>query len=48
MFRTLGEHAERFYGKQPGLLLRIVRLKGLVITSVLVIGMLLSVVMSLD
>ena len=42
------EHAERFYGKQPGLLVRIVRLKGLVITSVLVIGMLLSVVMSLD
>ena len=48
MFRTLEEHAERFYGKQPGLLMRMVRLKGLVITSVLVIGMLLGVVMSLD
>ena len=48
MFRTLEEHAERFYGKQPSLMMRIVRLKGLVITSVLVIGMLLSVVMSLD
>lgn len=48
MFRTLEEHAERFYGKRPGLLMRMVRFKGLVITSVLVIGMLLTVVMSLD
>lgn len=48
MFRTPEEHAERFYNKRPGLLMRIVRFKGLVITSTLVIGMLLTVVMSLD
>lgn len=48
MFRTLEEHAERFYGKGPGLLMRMVRFKGLVITSVLVIGILLTLVMSLD
>ena len=48
MFRTLEEHAERFYGKRPGLLMRMVRIKGLMITSALVIGMLLTVVMSLD
>ena len=47
MFRTLEEHAERFYGKRPSLLMRIVRFKGLVITSVLVIGILLSLVLSL-
>jgi len=48
MFRTLDEHAERFHGKRPGLLARIVRFKVLVISSVLVIGILLTVVMSLD
>jgi hypothetical protein len=48
MFRTLEEHAERFYGKQRGLLMRVVRFKGLVITSMLVIGILLTVVMSLE
>jgi hypothetical protein len=48
MFRTLEEHAERFYGKQHGLLMRMVRFKGLVITSVLVIGILLTLVMSLE
>ncbi|HKS73609.1 MAG TPA: hypothetical protein VJQ82_10470 [Terriglobales bacterium] len=48
MFRTLEEHAERFYGKRPGLLMRAVRFKGLVVTSMLVIGILLTVVMSLD
>lgn len=48
MFRTPGEQAERFCGKQPGLLMRIVRLKGPVITSVLVIAILLTVVLSLD
>ena len=46
--RTLEEHAERFYGKRPGLLMRMVRFKGLVITSVLVVGILLTLVMSLD
>lgn len=48
MFRTPEEHAERFYNKRPGLLMRIVRFRGLVITSTIVIGMLLTVVMSLD
>jgi hypothetical protein len=48
MFRTLEEHAEPFYGKRPELLMRLVRFKGLVITSMLVIGILLTVVMSLD
>ena len=48
MFRTLQAQAERFCRRQPGLLMRIVRLKGLVITSILVLAMLLTVVMSLD
>ena len=48
MFRTLEEHAERFHGKRPGLFARIVRFKALVISSMLVIGVLLTVVMSLD
>ena len=47
MFRTLEEHAERFHGKTT-LLARIVRFKVLLIGSVLVIGTLLSLVMSLD
>ena len=48
MFRTLEEHAERFHGKSASLLVRLVRFKALVIGSVLVIGALLSVVMSLE
>ena len=48
MFRTLEEHAERFHGKRPSLFARIVRFKALVISSMLVIGVLLTVVMSLD
>ena len=48
MFRTLDEHAERFHGKRPGLLARIIRFKVLVISSMLVIGILLTAVMSLD
>jgi len=48
MFRTLEEHAERFHGKRPGLFARIVRFKALVISSMLVIGVLLTAVMSLD
>jgi hypothetical protein len=48
MFRTLEEHAERFHGKRSGLFARIVRFKVLVITSMLVIGILLTVVMDLD
>lgn len=48
MFRTLDEHAERFHGKRPGLLARIVRFKVLLISSMLVIGILLTAVMSLD
>lgn len=47
MFRTLEEHTERFHGK-TSLLARIVRLKVLVISSVLVIGMLLTVISGLD
>jgi len=48
MFRTLEEHAERFHGKRPGLFARMVRFKALVIGSMLVIGVLLTAVMSLD
>ena len=48
MFRTLDEHAERFHGKRPGLLARIIRFKVLVISSMLVIGILLTAVMSLE
>jgi hypothetical protein len=48
MFRTLDAHAERFHGKRPGLFARMVRLKALVIGSMLVIGVLLTAVMSLD
>jgi len=48
MFRTLEEHAERFHGKSASLVVRLVRFKALVIGSVLVIGALLSVVMSLE
>jgi hypothetical protein len=47
MFRTLEEHAERFHGK-TSLLARIVRFKVFLIGSVLVIGTLLSVIISLD
>ena len=48
MFQTLEEHAERFHGKRLGLFAPIVRFKVLVISSMLVIGVLLTVVMSLD
>jgi len=48
MFRTLEEHAELFHGKRPGLFARIVRFKAFVISSMLVIGVLLTAVMSLD
>jgi hypothetical protein len=48
MFRTLEEHAERFHGNSASLVVRLVRFKALVIGSVLVIGALLSVVMSLE
>jgi hypothetical protein len=48
MFRTLEEHVERFHGKRPSLFARIVRFKVLVISSVLVIGTLLTVVMDLN
>ena len=47
MFRTLEEHVERFYGR-TSLLTRTVRFRVLVISSVLVIGTLLSIVISLD
>jgi hypothetical protein len=47
MFRTLEEHAERFYGKRPGPLARIVRFKMLVFGSALAIGTVLSIVMAL-
>lgn len=48
MFRTLEEHAERFHGKRPGLIARLVRFKTLVSGSVLAIGTLLTIVMSLE
>jgi len=48
MFRILEGHAERFHGKSTSLLVRLVRFKALVIGSVLVIGALLSVIMSLE
>jgi hypothetical protein len=48
MFRTIEEHTERFHGKRPGLFARIVRFKVLVISSVLVVGMLLTIIMNLD
>ena len=48
MFRTLEEHAERFHGKSASLVVRLVRFKALMIGSVLVMGALLSVVMSLE
>jgi hypothetical protein len=48
MFRTLEEHGERFHGKRPGLLARIVRLKVLMFGSVVAIGTLLTIVMALD
>ena len=47
MFRTLEEHAERFHGK-TSMLAKIVRFKVLVISSVLVIGTLLTVIIGLD
>jgi hypothetical protein len=47
MFRTLEEHAERFHGK-TSLLARILRFKAYLIGSVLVIGALLSIIISLD
>jgi hypothetical protein len=47
MFRTLEEHAERFHGK-TSMLAKIVRFKLLVISSALVIGTLLTVVIGLD
>jgi len=48
MFKTLEEHAERFYGKRPGLLTRIVRFKVLVISSVLMIGTLLTIILAME
>jgi len=48
MFRTLEEHAERFHGKAPGLLARILRFKLLVLGSVFAIGTLLTIAMALD
>jgi hypothetical protein len=48
MFRTLEEHAERFYGKRSGPLAPIVRLKMLVFGSVLAIGTVLSILVTLD
>lgn len=48
MFRTLEEYAERFHGKRPGLIAQIVRFKMLVFGSVLVIGTVLTVAMSLE
>ncbi len=48
MFRTIEEHAERFHGKRPGLLARILRFKAMVVGSVLAIGTLLTIIMSLD
>ena len=47
MFRTLEEHAERFQGK-TSMLAKILRFKVLVISSVLVIGTLLTVIIGLD
>ena len=47
MFRTLEEHAERFHGK-TSMLAKIVRFKLLVISSVLVLGTLLTVIIGLD
>lgn len=48
MFRSLEEHAERFHGKRLGLLSRVLRFKVLVFGSVLAIGSLLTIIMSLD
>ena len=48
MFRTLEEHAERFYGKRPGPLARFVRFKMLIFGSALAIGTLLTIVMGLE
>lgn len=47
MFRTMEEHAERFPGK-TSILARIVRFKVLVISSVVVIGTLLTLIIGLD
>jgi hypothetical protein len=47
MFRTLEEHAERFHGK-TSTLTKIVRFNVLMISSVLVIGTLLTVLIGLD
>lgn len=47
MFRTLEEHAERVHGK-TSTLAKIVRFKLLVISSVLVLGTLLTVIIGLD
>ena len=47
MFRTLEEHAERFHGKGPSLLTRVLRFKMLVFGSVFAIGTLLTIVMAL-
>jgi hypothetical protein len=46
MFRTLEEHAERFHGK-TSTFAKIVRFKLLVISSVLVLGTLLTVIIAL-
>jgi hypothetical protein len=48
MFRILEEHAEGFHGKRTGLITRLVRFKMLVFGSVLAIGTLLTIVMSLE
>lgn len=48
MFRTLEEHAERFYGKRPGVISRMLRFKILVFGSGLAIGTLLTILMALE
>lgn len=48
MFRTIEEHTERFHGTGPGVFAKIVRFKALVISSVLMVGILLTMIMSLD
>jgi hypothetical protein len=48
MFRTIEEHAERFHGRRPGLIVRTLRFKLLLLGSVLGIGTLLTVIMGLN
>ena len=47
MFRTIEEYTERFHGK-TSMFAKIIRFKVLVISSVLVIGTLLTVIIALD